>query len=98
MDFTQKDTEVYDAYMGIFHQDTYPHSSNPNNIFERKRCHILDVICHLLCEMRVPHYLQADEVQKTIPLFNVFPYTPFDRWIAIWRFLKINLCFTLKGN
>ena len=57
IEFVQSSIQSYCAFLGLIHQTTCPHTSQQNDVAERKHRHILDVTRTIMLQIYVPKYL-----------------------------------------
>ena len=63
--------------MGILQQLTCPRTPEQNGVAERKNCHIMSVVCCLLCGMRVPKSYWHMAILTAVYLINRTPSRVF---------------------
>ena len=95
LEFLQISLRTFCADHGIIHQTTCPHTSQQNNILERKHRQILDITRTLLIEMHVPYYLWSDALMTVTYLQNRLPSAPFGGAIPLHRLLPTSSLLSL---
>ena len=70
LEFTQQSISSFCESHGIIHQTSCSHTSQQNEVAERKHRHVLDVTRTLMSHMHVPKYLWSDVVLTACFLIN----------------------------
>ena len=79
LEFLQTNLQDYCASKGILHQTSCIHTSQQNDVAERKHHHILDVTRTIMVEKQVPKYLWSHAVLTAVYLINRMSSTPIGR-------------------
>ena len=81
LEFFQTSLCTFCVDRGIIHQTTCPHTSQQNDVAERKHHQLLDITRTLLIEMHVPSYLWSNALipiakigSHLLPLVALFPF------------------------